>query len=115
MIHFLDELFFVSFFRRTSGGVFLTLLKSSNYATEEQIKQIFKEDLSMKKEAVKRKKAAYNQRKKAKLLEQQKATQNNNGNNEQQDSKTVQPQNDINNSMQTDSNTNEVLKEGVSL
>lgn len=50
------------------------MLKSSNYVTEEQIKQIFKEDISKSKEALKRKKVAYNKRKKLKqekLMEQQ--------------------------------------------
>ncbi|CAB4007660.1 Phosphorylated adapter RNA export [Paramuricea clavata] len=97
--------------RRTSGGVFLTLLKSSNYATDEQIKEIFKDDLSIKKEALKRKKAAYNQRKKArKLLEQQQANKDI-ANIEQQNCDTVQPEN---NSMQAEDNTNEVLEEDAS-
>ncbi|XP_028394090.1 uncharacterized protein LOC114518314 [Dendronephthya gigantea] len=60
--------------RRTSGGVFFTLLKSSNYATDEQIKEIFKEDLTMKKEALKRKKAAYRQRRKARMQTEQQVT-----------------------------------------
>ena len=95
----------LSFLRRTSGGVFLTLLKSSNYATDEQIKKIFKDDKSFtSKEALKRKKAAYNKRKKARKLLEQQAGPSNTDSTKQQDSVTAQVEN---NAVQTQNGTNE--------
>ena len=98
--------------RRTSGGVFFTLLKSSEYATAEQLKKIFKEDMSIKKAAVKRKKAAYNKRKQARMLLKQQEALGNAGNSEQQDSNIAE--NDVD-SMTADGNTSEVSKEAISV
>lgn len=56
--------------RRTSGGVFLNLLKSKNYATAEEIKTIFKQDTKIKNEIMKRKRALQRQQQHEKIKKQ---------------------------------------------
>jgi hypothetical protein len=94
--------------------VFFTLLKSSNYATDKQIKEIFKEDMSNRKKAkaLRRKKAAHchKQKQTINVLGEQE-TQSNSSNIEQQDSKTIE--NDIQDSIKMDSNTNEISHGGT--
>lgn len=80
------------FLRRTSGGVFLTLLKANNYATEDELKDLFKEDAKINPEAVKRKRALQRQRRREReQLKKQNMAENNNVE-PQQNVEPVQPE-----------------------
>ena len=60
--------------RRTSGGVFLTLLKQK-YATEEEVKKILRDDSKVKTERLKQKRTLQRQRRREK--ERQKKAEEN--------------------------------------